>query len=129
MNKYGITAINAVELINKDSTITPIEAWNIATTKIFGKTTPAQQKSCPRITFLALCETGKIKGVQVGSYTNSNRNKIYALQAFELLKQNPSLSVDKKRLWHLIPDCSNKQHNSQMDVVTALWDSKQLVNS
>ena len=81
-------------------------------------------KGCPKNSFLALCETGQIKGVQAGKYTRSRKNKSYALFALELLKQNPELANQPNKLWKLIPGCTGKVHNSQMDVVLALWNEK-----
>lgn len=122
-NKYGDAALEAVKLLNITKSLNPEEAWDIVTQKIFGKDTPAQKKRCPQNTFLAICETGKIKGVMRGTYTKSRKNKNYALKAIKILEKNPELSANKKDLWHLIPECENKTHNNQMDVVVSLWNS------
>jgi hypothetical protein len=75
-NKYGDAALEAVKLLNITKSLNPEEAWDIVTQKIFGKDTPAQKKRCPQNTFLAICETGKIKGVMRGTYTKSERIRI-----------------------------------------------------
>jgi len=123
-NKYGLASIEAVKLLNEISTLNPEEAWDIATQKIFGKGTPSQTKPCPRSTFLAMCETGRLKGIKPGIYTRSQKNKNYALYAINLLEENSKLASNKKDLWHLIPGCENKTYNSQMDVVLSLWNSE-----
>ncbi len=122
-NKYGIASIEAIKLLNETTSLQPTEAWEIATKKIFGEATPSQKKPCPRSTFLAICETGKLKGVDPGNYTSSLKNKNYALQAINLLIETPELATNKIMLWHRIPGCENKTHNSQMDVVISLLNS------
>jgi hypothetical protein len=122
MNRYGQAAINAVQSIRNNSALEPEQAWEIATIKIFGEGTAMQLKGCPKNSFLALCETGKVQGVQAGLYTRSKKNKSYALYALKLLRQNPFLANDPKNLWTLIPGCDGKDYNYQMDVVLALWN-------
>lgn len=124
MNKYGQAAIMAVKLINTKRADSPRTAWEMATTELLGNGTSSQSKVCPRNTFLALCETGKVKGVEPGAYTRSKRNKEYALEALELLADNPSLSNDPNKLWSIIQNGVKKSYNSQMDVVVALWINK-----
>jgi len=128
MNKYGQAAIKAVDLIESNRANTPESAWEMATIEIFGAGTSSQSKGCPRSTFLALCEIGKIKGIKSGVYTTARKNKEYAIKALELLVDNPSLSNDPKILWTKIQGGVEKKHNSQMDVVLALWDEGLIVN-
>lgn len=127
MNKYGQAALKAVELMESKRTNTPQTAWELATTEIFGDGT-SQRKVCPKSTFLALCETGKVKGIGSGVYTPAKQNKEYAIKALELLVDNPSLSSDPKILWDEIQGGIKKSHNSQMDVVLALWTGGFIVN-
>lgn len=128
MNKYGQAAIKAVDLIESKRANTPQTAWEMATMEIFGDGTPAQRKGCPRSTFLALCETGNVKGIEFGVYTSAKQNKAYAIKALELLIGDPSLSKDSKTLWNRIQGGIEKSHNSQMDVVLALWTGGFIVN-
>jgi hypothetical protein len=61
-----------------------------------------------------------VKGIPAGHYTASKANKAYAVGAAALLaegKQNWSTST----LWRAVTDDPGKAHNSQMDVVLALW--------
>ncbi|EHQ92317.1 DUF6979 family protein [Desulfosporosinus youngiae] len=122
MNKYGQAAIKAVDLIESKHANTPEAAWEMATIEIFGEGTSGQSKGCPRSTFLALCETGKVKGIKSGVYISAKENKEYAVKALKLLVDNPSLSNDKKTLWNETKGGIKKSHNSQMDVVLALWN-------
>ena len=127
MNKYGQAAINAVDLIESGQAGTPQTAWEMATIEIFGAGTSSQSKGCPKSTFLALCETGKVKGIKSGVYTSAKQNKEHAIKALELLVDNPSLS-NSKILWDKVQGGIKKSHNSQMDVVLALWSGGLLVN-
>ena len=125
MNKYGIAAINATQLFNDMAARTPIDAWNQATIEMFGANSSSQRKDCPRNAFLGLCEEGLVRGVPSGKYLTkpNNKNKAYAVEAVRLLKVNPELAKDKKRLWSEVVQ-EIKEHNSQMDVVLALWESE-----
>ncbi len=87
MNKYGQAAIRAAELLNAKEASTPAEAWETATIEIFG-TSSSQSKGCPKYAFLGLCETGRVRGVKAGCYTQSKQNKGYALKALELLDKD-----------------------------------------
>ena len=125
MDKYGQAAIKAVKLINLDPSLGPNQAWENSTLEIFGKGS-TQKKSCPRGTFLGLCEAGKVKGVKANNYTRSALNKRYGIDALKLLNGDPSLANNKKGLWEKIPGCNGKSHNSQMDVVLALWGNNHI---
>ena len=118
-NKYGLIAIQAA----KDG-VNPERSWSNATIKIY-KTISSQKKGCPKNAFLGLCEEGLVKGIKPGVYLKNsvaNLNKQYALISVALLKTNPNLS--RKELWIKVEEKLkiNKSHNSQMDVVLALWD-------
>lgn len=121
MNKYGQAAIESVKLVHAQQASNPTEAWDVATSQIFGKGTSSQEKSCPRNTFLGLCDDGLIKGVQPGKYTNSKKNKQYAIDAVKILREQPDLVSDPSGLWKIVMQGDEKVSNHQMDVVTALW--------
>lgn len=122
MNKYGQAAIRAVELLSTKELASPKDAWEVSTIEIFGDTSESQSKVCPKNTFLGLCESGKVKGVIAGKYTKSKKNKEYAIKAVELLKNNMVYPNNSYTLWKEIMNGENKLHNSQMDVVLALWE-------
>nr|WP_051348398.1 hypothetical protein [Peribacillus kribbensis] len=58
MGKYGTAAVQAAELLINFTCKTPIDAWNEATTEIFGRGTHSQKKGCPKGAFLGICEAG-----------------------------------------------------------------------
>jgi len=126
MNKYAQTALLAVELITSKVSFNPADAWKMASIKIFDSLS-SQVKACPKNTFLAICETERVKGVQPGNYTRSTKNKEYALKALNLLDNNPALSNELKHLWEVVQQGKIIKDNSQMDVVLALWN-KGLIN-
>ncbi|CAN7457911.1 DUF6979 family protein [Paenibacillus sp. LjRoot56] len=131
MNKYGQAALIATKLIETKQASTPLDAWNIATTEIFGEVSWGQKKGCPKNAFLGLCEAGLVKGIPKGSYThrsNSQKNKGYAIKAVELLRVNQALAEDMKVLWEAVMDGKVMSHNYQMNVVLALW-GKGMLNS
>jgi hypothetical protein len=130
MNKYGQAAIKAVKLIENNQATSPLVAWINASTEIFGKGSEAQKKGCPRGAFIGLCEAGLVRGIPHGIYaerSNSQKNKGYAIRSVELLRVNPALADDKMALWKAVMNGEVKQHNSQMDVVVALWENRRIL--
>ncbi len=124
MSKYGIAAVEAVGLYRQGESESPEEAWEKATAKAFGAGTESQRKACPRGAFLGLCEEGLIEGIKPGQYTRSQKNKKYAINAIRALRKDPTLSNNLNALWNTVLGGASKQHNSQMDVVIALWNEK-----
>jgi hypothetical protein len=80
-----------------------------------------RKKSCPKSTFLGLCEEGLIQDVPRGSYTRSHLNKEYALRALQLLKDDTARKWTSGALWRVVMAGEEKKPNSQMEVVIALW--------
>ena len=119
-NNYGVTAIDATLKGN-----TPLKSWQITIENNFTSES-SKIKPCPKNAFLGLCEDGLVKGINSGSYFISkkpNLNKKYAIAAVDILKENPNLSTNE--LWDSVReklDLGSKEHNSQMDVVLALWE-------
>lgn len=118
MNNYGLAALKSVRKYKSSYSI--IEIWSWAVKEIF-ETKSSQEKSCPKNTFLGLCEEGLVKGVPKGNYTKSVKNKEYALKAVAILKKNTPTIFSPKELWEQL-ELGDKKHNSQMDVVLALWE-------
>lgn len=73
-----------------------------------------------------MCEEGLVKGIPKGGYTKSVKNKEYALKAVAILKQNKEITFSPKELWEKL-ELGDKRHNSQMNVVLALWESGWIV--
>ena len=72
----------------------------------------------------SLAELGVISGISPGEYTKSVENKKYAELALKLLCEDSSWLNNPSKLWEKIMEGTEKKHNSQMDVVTALWQAK-----
>jgi hypothetical protein len=122
MALYGRVAIQATRLIQTGRITSPGDAWRAAARELFPGKKPAQEKACPRSTFLRLCESGLIAGVPGGEYTASSKNKEHALKAVRLLAADPALASEgKEALWRRVLGGRAKAHNHQMDVVLALW--------
>jgi hypothetical protein len=119
MNKYTLTALKAVQNFNNSNSIT--EIWTTSAKEVF-ETKSSQEKSCPKNTFLGLCEEGLVKGIPKGNYTKSVKNKGYAIRAIAILKHNKHITFSPKKLWEKL-ELGDKRSNSQMDVVLALWEN------
>ncbi|ELA7289247.1 hypothetical protein Q9885_004447 [Vibrio parahaemolyticus] len=119
MSKYGDVAIGATRIAQTG--VCPVEAWNTAARKEFKDSSASIKKGCPKNAFLGLAESDFVVGVPKGSYTKSVLNKQYALEAVRLLNEKPDMQNDIKKLWVQSCGSESKVHNSQMDVVVALW--------
>jgi uncharacterized protein DUF6979 len=118
-NRYGEGALVAARQ-EASADISPTARWERAMQKLYPTSVAARKKGCPRGAFLGLCEEGLVRGIPAGHYTASKDNKAYAIRAVTLLsKGEQTLSISA--LWKAVTDGSEKAHNSQMDVVLALW--------
>jgi hypothetical protein len=120
MRGYSLAATKAAETLNRDSTISPLGAWQRAVEEVLSHSRCQQVKGCPKGTFLGLCEDGYIKGVAPGSYTSSELNKRYAVEAAKRILKDSNLRDDVQLLWRMVTSNSGKAHNSQMNVVVGL---------
>jgi hypothetical protein len=127
LNKYASLAVCAADAAAAG--LNPAEAWENAAAAVFPNSTASRRKGCPKSAFLGLAESGQIAGIAAGKYTRSRENKSYALAALELLRASGSRSENPKDLWKKIMSFKNmnKVHNSQMDVVLALWRAKRFL--
>ena len=127
---YGIVAVNAATLAI-ESKISPVDAWQQAVRKEYPDSKESQLKSCPKNTFLGLCSEGLVKNISKRNYTKSELNRWYAKNAVAILKTNKSEIFTPLELWRAALQASgaaiNKTHNSQMNVVLALWDGGMVV--
>lgn len=126
-SKYALVAVEAACAASQSAQ--PISAWKAAAAKIFIDSPSSEHKSCPKSVFLGLAEAGEIIGVKKGKYTLSKNNKRYAEIALMLLRSNESLAKSPLDLWLRVMEVegANIKHNSQMDVVIALWQAKKIV--
>ena len=123
INKYGLTALKSAQNFKESYSI--IEIWSRSAKEVF-KTKSSQEKSCPKSTFLSLCQEGLVKGIPKGNYTKSVKNKEYALKAVTILKQNTQATFSPKELWGQL-ELGDKRSNSQMEVVLLLWENGLIV--
>jgi hypothetical protein len=121
MGDYGKAAVNATNFVKSGRYQSPVTAWQVAVSAQFPASQSSQKKSCPRGAYLGLCEMGLVCGIPVGHYTDSQKNKSYAVSALNQLCINPSLASNFKALW-IAAGCPNIKLNNQMDVVLALWN-------
>lgn len=124
--KYGSAAVLAVNFFGIGMAKTPIEAWDQAVAAYFPHSKSAREKSCPRSTFLGLCEIGAVKKIPAGSYTRSQKNKQYARKALACLEKDESLRNHKSMLWSRVQNGKLRKANEQMDVVVSLWNAKMI---
>jgi hypothetical protein len=124
-NKYGEAALIAARMENYGKALTPATRWQEATQKLYPTSPSAQRKGGPRFAFLSLCEAGLVKGIPAGQYAPSNKAKAYALRAVGLLNAGTHKTVNS--LWAEVTDGEDIEHNSQMDVVLALWKNDLIV--
>lgn len=123
---YGSVAIAAVRTYKRDPVAGPLEAWQKAVQEVFPDSASMREKSCPRSTFLGLCEAGLVRGIPPGKYTRSKLNKAYALKAVILLRSSPSLASNPLALWAEVMANEPKSTNGQAVVVIALWEADML---
>ena len=124
-NGYGEAALLAARQTSSAG-VNPVARWESALVTLYPTSPGARKKGSPRGAFLGLCEAGLVKDIPAGNYSASADNKVYAVQAAELLiegKQNWSTSS----LWRAVEDDPGKTHNGQMDIVVALWKNDLIV--
>jgi hypothetical protein len=128
-NRYGEAALLAVRMETYGKALTAEERWQDAVKKLYPTTPIGQKKSGPRAAFVGLCEAGLVKGIRAGEpepgTSAVNRNKAYAVAAVELLRAGTHKSVSQ--LWAAVSEADGGDHNSQMDVVLALWKNGLIV--
>lgn len=122
-NRYGEAALMAAR---SSAGTNPVARWDAAMERLYPTSPTSRKKGCPRGAFLGLCEEGLVKGIPPGQYTASKENKAYAVQAAALLAdETRKWSIGE--LWRAASNDPEKTHNSQMDVVLALWKNGLIV--
>lgn len=124
-NRYGEAALIAARQAASPK-VGPAARWESAMAKLYPTSPSAQKKGCPRGAFLGLCEEGLVKGIPAGRYTSSKDNKDYAVRAAALLTEGKQ-SWSTTALRRAVTNDPAKTHNSQMDVVFALWRNNLIV--
>ena len=124
-NRYGEAALMAVR--EGSASVDPVSRWKNAMEKLYPTSPLARKKSSPRGAFLGLCEEGLVKGIPAGQYGASRDNKALALRAAELLVAGTQ-KWSTSALWQAVTDDPEMAHNSQMDIVLALWKNGLMVS-
>lgn len=124
MTNYAQAAIRAVKICREHPGSDPVAAWETAVASLVSSNA-GRVKSCPRCTFLGLCEEGLVSGISAARYLpqRNNKNARYAVAAVALLRENPSLTHDLKALWRMVMAGESKEVNGQMAIVVALWNA------
>jgi hypothetical protein len=124
-NRYGEAALMATRQ-GSSADINPVARWESAMKRLYPTSPAARKKGCPRGAFLGLCEEGLVKSLPAGHYTASKDNKAYAVHAAALLTEGTQ-SWSISALWQAVTNDPEKTHNSQMDIVLALWKNDLIV--
>jgi hypothetical protein len=124
-NRYGEAALLATQQ-GPSGDINPIARWESAVEKLYPTSATARKKISPRGAFLGLCEEGLVKGIPAGLYKASKDNKAYAVRAVALLTEGTQ-HWSTTALWQAVTGGAEKTHNSQMDIVLALWNNGRIV--
>ena len=124
-NRYGEAALMATRQ-GSSADINPVARWESAMKRLYPTSRAAREKGCPRGAFLGLCEEGLVKGIPAGRYTASKDNKAYAVHAAALLTEGTQI-WSTSTLWKAVTNDPPKIHNSQMDIVLALWKNDLIV--
>ncbi len=123
-NRYGEAALMAVRMETYGKALTPEERWRDAVMKLYPTSPISQKKGAPRNAFLGLCEGGLVKGIAANEGRH-HLDKEIAVKAVALLRSGTHKTVSQ--LWAGVNDDETKAHNSQMDVVLALWKNGLIV--
>jgi hypothetical protein len=118
-NRYGEAALIAVRQ-GSPGPADPVARWEKALLQLYPTSPTSRRKGGPRGAFLGLCEEGLVKGIPGGNYAASKDNKAFAVHAVSLLA-GETRSWSTTALWQAVTSDPEKKHNSQMDIVLALW--------
>lgn len=124
-NRYGEAALLAARQV-VSAAVTPVERWQSSMKKLYPTSPAARDKSGPRGAFLGLCEAGLVKGIPAGSHAKSQDSDAYAVRAVALLAEGTQ-RWNTSALWQAVTHGDAKPHNSQMDIVLALWNNDLIV--
>ena len=121
-NRYGEAALMATRCTSFGD-VNPVARWETAMENLYPTSPAARTKSCPRS-----MRRGMVKGIPAGHYTASKDNKAYAVRAAALLSEG-TRSWSTSALWQAVSNDPEKTHNSQMDIVLALWKNDLIVGN
>jgi hypothetical protein len=124
-NRYGEAALMAARQ-GSPGNASPAVRWESAMNKLYPTSPTSRKKGSPRGAFLGLCEEGLVKGIPAGRYAATADNKDYAVRAVALLADETK-NWSTSALWRAVTNDPEKKHNSQMDIVMALWKNNLIV--
>ena len=125
-NRYGEAALMAArQVVSGDSR--PIARWEYAMNELYRTSPTSRKKIRPRGAFLGLCEEGLVKDIPAGQYGATREDKSYAVRAAGLLAEGAQ-RWSTSSLWQAVISDPEQKHNSQMDVVLALWKNGLIVS-
>jgi hypothetical protein len=125
MTQFARAALAAADLCRRDPSLSPRTAWERAM-RAESSSPSVRDKHCPRGAFLGLCGAGLVAGIPAEAGFEPDTNGAYALAAVGELRREPALAADTVKLWWRVASVA---HNSQMDVVTALWEAGLIADS
>ena len=124
MATYADVAVLAAHRLKSKSSISPREAWKIATAELFPNSLSMQAKGCPRTVFLTICASGALAEIAATGVERDSENARHALDCLVLLDQHPELvGMAPRALWALVTHASGKTYNQQMHVVLGLAEA------
>ena len=122
MWEYGKVAVLAIQLYRSGQYTSPRAAWDEAANRLLA-TDSLREKTCPRATFLSLCQEGLIAGIRAGHYTRARENREHAVEAVRRLALDPTLAKSgPDHLWDLVLGGTETEYNDQMHVILTLWN-------
>jgi hypothetical protein len=116
-NRYGEAALLAAKMETFGKSLTARDRWDAAMLQVYPTAEAARKKNAPRGAFIGLCEAGLVRNVKAGHGAEANRNGDRAVEAVRMLRAGEAKTVTQ--LWAAVGD--QEEHQSQMDVVLALW--------
>lgn len=125
MSIYGKAAVHAANLCC--SGVAPVDAWQRAISAQTGSAS-VRKKVCPRESFLGLVARGDLAEIPAQGLGTDGRNRRYATDAVDHLRDTPRLDFTPQALWHQVAGAGIR-HNGQMNVVLALWHAGRVNNS
>jgi len=119
ISRFGLIALEAVEIYKKQTIKDPRKAWEEAA--------GWKDKGCPRGVFLTLCSEGLIKGIPRGNYGDRlGKNYEHTLQVMKRLDFQATDFKYKKTVWDKLDIPNKPSHNGHIDVIHALYEKDML---
>lgn len=128
INTYGKVAILTYNKIkNQNITLEEKDITNLwkETCRELELTESTTNKGCPKNAFIGVLKLLPLNIIWKDKEIKEKSNIFYSQKAIEILKNNKNKEYSNTELWKEVLkelNIENKRHNSQMNVVLALWD-------